>query len=596
MRIRELIEVISQRWRQTVAQSRIVNAVCGLYPRWNTALRGTGNFSRVAWFWLHAWDESCIYRALACGKEAFFSLSLSTFGLLGVYLGIFFGVVSLAARGDAWIVSLIGSVGLAAASLPLLAVQRPLAAELPKSRLLGRMPGSIPGVTRREESGRALRWIPLLLAFFLGLIATQIPAWHILLAGGALGVVLAVIHAPELGVCVILGGIPWFHLLPNPTVALLVAVALTTLSWGGRALCGKRQLQVELIDRFIPLLGFVYVISGTVGYGGEASFKEGVARAFLLMLWFPVRSLAERPAWRIRAVRALCGSAVFVAFYGIFQYFFTDLSLKWLDPSRFALLGGRVCATFPNPNFLAVYLTLAAPFFLMLMKRRGGRPALRLLWGLGLSAVVLCILFTWTRGAWLGLLGASFLFFACYSPLSALALPAVLLVLPAVMPLIPQAVITRFLSIGSLRESSIRYRLYTWRGIGRMLVAHPWGIGVGEAAFLRVYPQFAVSGTERVMHAHRIDLTLLCEHGIVGCLPFFVFFALLLLRGLHRLHTQRGEARTHALVALCAFAAAVIMGAFDYIWYHFGLFCLFFALMAWGIGMDREEGKGEEWM
>jgi predicted membrane protein len=78
--------------------------------------------------------------------------------------------------------------------------------------------------------------------------------------------------------------------------------------------------------------------------------------------------------------------------------------------------------------------------------------------------------------------------------------------------------------------------------------------------------------------------------------PFFVFFALLLLQGLHRLHTQRGEARTHALVALCAFAAAVIMGAFDYIWYHFGLFCLFFALMAWGIGMDREEGKGKGWM
>ena len=123
-----------------------------------------------------------------------------------------------------------------------------------------------------------------------------------------------------------------------------------------------------------------------------------------------------------------------------------------------------------------------------------------------------------------------------------------------------------------------------------MIQAHPWGIGCGGEAFAAIYPAYAVSGTESAVHTHRLWLQITAELGIQGALAFLM---LLLLCGLSfciAIHNERGKARGELLAVLCGLIGVLIMGLFDYVWYHCGMIALFFALCSAG-SVYQEEKK-----
>jgi O-antigen ligase len=104
-----------------------------------------------------------------------------------------------------------------------------------------------------------------------------------------------------------------------------------------------------------------------------------------------------------------------------------------------------------------------------------------------------------------------------------------------------------------------------------MIGEHPFGIGVGESSFREVYPQYAVSGIESVMHAHQILLQLALELGIGGVLVFFAAILSCVTRGLGNRSTAGFAA------ALCG---ALTMGCFDHLWYEKTVIALIFILAA----------------
>jgi len=331
------------------------------------------------------------------------------------------------------------------------------------------------------------------------------------------------------------------------------------------------------------------LLGGIIGVGGVESFLESCVRVLFLLMWFPVRSLLENPKWRDRAVFSLCISSFLIAVLGIFEYYFGNTVLQYVDVSRFSDIGRRVTVTYANPNFLAFYLTLCAPFSLGLFLDET-RQFRRRLFGAGcFLATLLCVIFTWTRGAWLGVFVSVVLCLLLWNRKSFLWVFFAPVFLCVAIPFIPDSVSARFLSIGSFGESSIRYRFYTWSGVHRMLSVYPFGIGVGEAAFSRLYPFFAVSGTERVMHTHRLDLQLRSDLGIFGFGICAVLLLLIFLRYIYLLRTGDPRIRISVLVPLCALVGALVMGAFDYIWYHFGNFLLFWVIAAMGVRLPSKE-------
>ena len=115
-----------------------------------------------------------------------------------------------------------------------------------------------------------------------------------------------------------------------------------------------------------------------------------------------------------------------------------------------------------------------------------------------------------------------------------------------------------------------------------MLKSRPFGIGIGEEAFCAAYRSFAVSGTETVTHAHNLLLQIALELGAVGLIAFLavLFFALWAIVGILLHRRGRHDIGHSALCGLCALLGTLTMGFFDYVWYHYGLFWLFFVMLA----------------
>ena len=77
---------------------------------------------------------------------------------------------------------------------------------------------------------------------------------------------------------------------------------------------------------------------------------------------------------------------------------------EWVDNSAFPLLRRRMYSTLYNPNLLSEFLLMAisAAFSLLIVKKRAPKKMAVLL--TLLAALALCLILTYSRGAWLSIL------------------------------------------------------------------------------------------------------------------------------------------------------------------------------------------------
>ncbi|MBQ8309702.1 MAG: O-antigen ligase family protein, partial [Clostridia bacterium] len=373
----------------------------------------------------------------------------------------------------------------------------------------------------------------------------------------------------------IAAALPFLQYTPAPTVILCVLIGVLWIAYLNKALCGRRDFFIDSCDVAV-LLFCITIAIGAIGNGSPA---DALSLSLLSSVYFPARRLLSSSRWLGRFRASLLISSFLCSVCGILQYFLHNAELKWVDTSRFSDIGGRVTGTFSNPNILSVYLLLCFPIAVCGMLAHGERWTRRIFFGVTAATLALCTVLTWTRGAWLGLIVEVALILLFYSRRT---LAAALVLLPfgvCAVPFLPHSVLNRFSSIGTLSESSIRYRLYTWQGVRRAIAAHPWGIGVGEKAFCAVYPRYALSGIESVMHAHSIYLQLALEIGWAGLAVFLAATLLILLRGV---------LRGNRFGSVYAISGVLIMGFFDHLWYCRAMIALFFLLA--GAEISAEDG------
>ena len=369
---------------------------------------------------------------------------------------------------------------------------------------------------------------------------------------------------PDLALLALLSAFPFFQLLEHSTLWIL-PMCLLLLLWFLKRLVWGREVRLDFADFLVLLLLLLQISVAFTGYGRA---EDALTAALLTSVWFSARQYFRE---RGEAALAFLSSLALLAVsaIGVGQYLFGMAELRWVDASRFGDIGGRVTSLFSNPNILAVYLLLYFPFSLWAIFSRQSRGRVCIFYTLTAVLAAICILFTWSRGAWLGLLLECFLFLLLHSRKSRLILAFSPLALLA-FPLLPSNFKGRFSSIADLDESSIRYRLQTWQGTCNMLGHHPVGIGVGEWAWRIIYPAHAVSGTKTVMHAHNIFLQVATELGLAGLAVFLLLITVSLRRAL----------RTRNTAALCAVLGALAMGLFDHLWYYPGMLLPFWSMLA----------------
>ena len=343
---------------------------------------------------------------------------------------------------------------------------------------------------------------------------------------------------------------------------------------------GKRVAKLSLVDFAVLVFAFIVLLGGVFSAGGAASFASAAIYFALLMGYFLTVNLIRTKEWIRRCIATFLLFAGLSAVLGIMQIFTGSMDVSWLDTEMFSDIRVRITSTFDNPNVYATYLLLALPFVpAMFLRKEPQAKKLPLTVCLILFAV--CLVETWSRGAWLGALVALVLFFLIYSRRS---LPYLLLggaLLPVSTLLLPDSIISRFASIGSASDSSSIYRISAWRGVGRML-GENWlgGIGVGEAAFSTVYPAFSYAGIEGICHTHNLYLQILSETGVVGLAVFVIVIVLFVQNCFEYIYKMRNQGETLVVNAgLVAVVASLIMGLTDHIWYNYRVFLMFWMII-----------------
>ncbi len=516
------------------------------------------------------------------------------------------------------------SYAAALASIPLILSKKTLAEALADSavgRTALKIGGFRPEDLRTEGDGGHLN-VAFLLGIFLGTLTYWIPSPLLLLGLAGIAAACLILIKPEIGVLALFFSMPWL-----PTMVLAALVIYTSLCLFLKLFRRKRIFRLEPVDIMAGAFAVLTFFGGTVSLS-SASLKPALLMVCFMAGYFLTVTLITSREWLVRCSSAAVLSASLIGLYGIYQYFTHSgySSDAWLDSEMFGGIAGRAVATLENPNMLGEYLILVIPIAVSMFIGRGeGFGRIQSVFCIGIMGA--CLLLTWSRGAWLGLIAAALVFLFMWHRRSVWLVLAGIAALPALPAFLPQSVLGRFASIGDMADSSTSYRVYIWRAsVGMIRDNLLSGIGIGEGAWFRLYPRYAYQGIEAAPHSHNLYMQIWLELGIVGIAVFLVFLFLLFqsaftlfreLSGSRPLRNpdlsasllesrlkdpeeagkgdmRRGKTqlRISAAGPLCGIVAVLVQGMTDYAWYNYRLFLMFWltaALAACYIRNGRSE-------
>lgn len=555
-------------------------------------------------------DECCAVNLVRRLTDYLLRCRLRVYGTFlltfGIYAAATFLLTLLGTSATPSLTGILVALCCMGASIPLLLSNLTLSEAMLNSSLTIRL-ATLLGI--RRESLRAegavgrSNWA-FIAGMLLGSLTLFVPTVYV--AGAGLAIILAyrVFATPELGVLVLFFAMPFL-----PTMVLVALVCYTALCYGVKLLLGKREFHLFPVDA--AALAFAICLA----FAGVFSFSEGSRKPALVLICFLLSyiltvSLMRTREWLKRCTWAAVISASLVSVYGIYQYFFGSLDADtWLDSSMFEDISARVVSTLENPNMLAEYLILLFPIAAALLVTKGSSSQK----GFSLCACALCgicIILTWSRGAWLGLLFAGIVFLLIWNHRAMYLLFAGVAAIPFLPLVLPSSIVSRFTSIGNLADTSTSYRVNIWRGTMRMLEDY-WscGIGIGEAAWDTVYPRYSLAAIEAAPHSHNLYLQITVECGIVGLVLFLAFIFLLLRYNFtfyRRMDDMRQEIaaslrpegvavsgrdaarklessalsritklRMEAAAPLCGILAVLVQSFTDYTWYNYRVYLMF---------------------
>lgn len=425
----------------------------------------------------------------------------------------------------------------------------------------------IKGKTKVEISPKCWVIVAGVLGLLMG-ISTAVPYWYVVIAGVA-GVIF-ILQKPRWG---ILLAVALFPFLPTMAVAGLVGLSMVCLFC--HYLAGDRaNIHLDLFD--IVLLGMcVMFLYGVVfSQTPKSSLPIGLMYVLMAGSFFCFRRVMDREQSFYHLLDVMIIMASFVALYGVYQRFFGAVDTTWQDTEMFESMKTRVYSTFGNPNVLGEYLLITIPITLARFyytKQNNHRLGLVIALTLQLG----CMVFTYSRGCWIGLVVeiGIFLMFRGKKLLGIAVLG--LLVLPFI---VPQSIIERVTSIGNTGDSSTSYRVFIWEGTMRMLKDYGWsGVGLGTNAFNSVYPYYALSAVV-APHPHNLFLEVICESGVIGLLMFFACI-ICFYRALGQCRKTNKQLYTIAVALGGGMTGYLLQGMFDNVWYNYRIFFFFFIMM-----------------
>jgi len=344
----------------------------------------------------------------------------------------------------------------------------------------------------------------------------------------------------------------------------------------------------------------VALIWGVINsFAPSSSLKQVMVHASFILFYFVVINVIRTKKQWMFLIKTFIFSAFIVAVYGVVQNFFGVSSTEsWIDEEMFSDISLRVYSFFNNPNVLGEFLVLTIPIAIALIWNKV-KDTHRVLFSLILIFMVACMIFTWSRGAWLGMLIAVALYLVISDKRWMFAGILLLFLVPVGLYVTGNsAIIERFMSIGNTADTSTAYRVSIWQAsLG--IISDFWvgGIGIGSDAYTTIYPSYALPGARFALHSHNLYLQFLVETGIFGIVSLlcvlFGFLKTVFATSVVRKIKQSDIAKI--LVALgTGFIGFMFQGLTDYVWYNYKILMIFWIVIALGVSGAKilKEDKG----
>ncbi len=352
------------------------------------------------------------------------------------------------------------------------------------------------------------------------------------------------------------------------------------------------KISFNTIDFFILLFCLIATVSTFSSYFLKESlmglFKYFIFFLGYFVLKFTLLNSSHKQFISLWYFLFVCGAIV--SFIGIYQYIIGVEPLATWEDTNSENIHSRVYSTLGNPNLLAGFLLPILPLSIVLPFKINCNLFMRLLSLLCSGAMLACIMFTGSRGGYIGLIAgftigliAYVIFFIksnrkikkryligfIFTGLITLSIAAYFL-----FPIF----IERLSTIFTIREhSSNSYRVNVWLACLKMLKDN-WiiGIGPGNNTFRLSYGLYMISGFD-ALGAYNIFLEFAIETGIFGCLSFLCIFLISFLK-LHYIFWKDGE-----LMALGIFISLVALlthGIVDTVFFRPQVFIPYWFLIA----------------
>lgn len=438
-------------------------------------------------------------------------------------------------------------------------------------------------VARRglEETGSLLRGTPSArTVLFLVLLAEALLlalAWHTGKPWLAVGLALAppffllAFRSPDAAWAIVWIAVPLSmqRLLPGghavqfPTEPL---IALALAAWAARSLARPRAgIAPSPLHRPLAVMAGVALLSALAGSHTLIGLKAWVVTAGYAAFGFLYFSNAPcDPARRERWIRLAVATGALMGLYGFVRVLMLGVSAR----SAY----GLARPFFGEHGTYSAYLAMLAPLALFAALERRGRAR----WGYGIAAfaILLGIVFSFTRAAWVSLalvlpiaLGA---WFARRRSARALAIPFLVVAATAIV-LVGTGAVDPFSrharSVADTENVSNLERLNRWLAAVEMTRDRPV-LGVGYGAYPAAYPTYRrkLVVTElayEYMGAHSEPLRLLSETGIAGFAAALWLLAAAAWVGVRAFRSGGPSTSWLALAVLAGLATYAIHGVFN---------------------------------
>lgn len=316
------------------------------------------------------------------------------------------------------------------------------------------------------------------------------------------------------------------------------------------------------------------LVSGAIGDSIRIFMFFVTSFIFMIVIWGSIKKTEDLQKF----VGIVSVGLILTSLYCIYQGIVgVEIDVRLTDLSANQGMPGRAYSTFENPNNYAEYLVMFMPFMAAYglnqkdKKKKG-------LWLLMLFIPFLALLYTYSRSCWVSFAIAVVVFLAFYNYK---LLPLLAIIGIAMIPFLPETILNRILTIGSMKDSSNHYRIIIWEGVLKMLKeTFVTGIGLGPQAFSLLYPSFANPSAILAPHSHMLFMEVLVEMGILGFVSFLIYWIITLKR-LITVKIRRNlskEQKNYVCAALASFTGVIFVCGVEYIWFYPRTMFMFFIM------------------